>query len=172
MESELTKFIKQTLRDALEPKLRELNFFAPSLEKRFEGIPLSFDVYSYKKFGNKCFAIWELEISSPHHEVNVKKQRKVLNFKWQPTVFLFHVFSPDYYDSQRKACHHLAKKLEDEFPRRFVYTQLEISTDYEKFIRIKNSFESSKNYAKQYYGKDVINAMRKIARQSISVLKN
>jgi len=167
---ELTKFFQEQLRDKLEPELLKLGFFKPSIEKRFLGIAL--DVYSYRRKGNRRFAVWEAEIHSGHHGANITKLQKILKLKWEPTVFMFHIFSPAYYQCEKEKCSKSAKKLEKNYPRRFIYEQVDIRIPYERFENMVNYFESSKYAAKQYYGREIEKEVRRIVRQSISTLRS
>jgi len=167
---ELTKFFQKRLREELEPEVLKLGFFKPAAEKQFLGIAL--DVYSYRRRGNRRFAVWEIEIHSGHHEVNVDKLQKILKLNWEPTVFMFHIFSPIYYPNEKKRCSKLAEKLEKKYPRRFIYEQIDLRTPYERFENMVNYFESSKYAAKQYYRKEIGKEIRRITRLSILALKS
>ena len=167
---ELTKFLKSQLKEKLEPKLIDLGFFKPAIEKPFLGV--SFDVYSYRRWRNRRFAIWEIEVHSGHFRNNVTKLQKVLRFKWEPTVFLFHIFSPCYYPVEKGQCADLAMKLGKKYPRRFVYEQIELQIPYERFERMVEYFESNKYAAKQYYGHDLKREASRIAKHSLSVLSH
>lgn len=165
-EKELTKFLKRELREQLEPKLRKIGFIPPYEEKVL--IHKKFDVYAYNK-RKRRIAIWELEIKRQYSETNVDKIDKILNFKWKPTIFMFHIFSP-IRRSEKTYCLNEARKLKRKYPRKFLYTQLDIKIPRARFRRMLDAFQSNKYYAKQYYGPELKREIKRIVNKTFAKL--
>jgi len=145
-EYELTKFLKKELGEALKLKLEEVGFHFIKKEKRFRG--KKFDLYTYDKKSRR-FVIWELEIAQPSCELNVcKVENTILDFSWEPKVYMFHIFSPRR-KSAKKPCLEEVKKLKAKYPRRFVYMQLDIGVEKDKFKEMIRYFQSRKSGVEQ-----------------------
>jgi len=164
-EKKLTKFLKRELREQLEPELKKLGFIPPSEEKILPDV--KFDLWAKKRKKYGCFSIWEIEVHSGHHEYNVNKLDAILNYWWKPRVFMFHIFSPYYYDNEKEQCKELANELKRKYPRRFFYKQIDLSIDLERFERMLNAFQSNKYSAKKYYGSELKKEIRKIVRETV-----
>ena len=166
MSSRLTKFLQDYVIERVDQELcpLKLGFYAKE-EKPFKG--LKFDVYAYSK-KRGIMLIWEIEIGNcPDGCItNVRKVRRILNFKWLPYVHMFHIFSP-FCDDYEGPCKKVAKNLQKKNELRFSYKQFSIPISYDEFDEIYKAFEDSKKRAEQDYGRRLRVHMGKIVRNSI-----
>jgi hypothetical protein len=167
-EKELTKFLKKELHVQLDLKLKKLGFLPLSEEKILPGVKFDLWTKERKKYG--CFSIWEIEVHSGHHECNITKLDQILKYWWKPKIFMFHIFSPYYYENEKERCNELAEELRSGHPRKFVYKQINITIGYERFERIIDAFQSNKYSAKQHYGLELKKEVRSVVRETIAKL--
>lgn len=168
-EYELTKFLKEQFKEALELRLEDISFHFLKKEKRFRG--KKFDLYTYDKKSRR-FVVWELEIAQPLCEQNVIKiENTILDLSWPSKVYMFHIFSPRR-SGAKKLCLEEAKRLKTKYPRRFVYLQFDIEVKKDRFEDMVRHFQSKKfrRRAKRRYGKDLRKEIKRIVRQTISRL--
>jgi len=168
VEKELTRFLKSELREQLDLKLRKLGFIPISEEKILPGVKFDLWTKGRKKYGDFC--VWEIEVHSLHHECNVDKLEEILKYWWRPKVFMFHIFSPYYYENEKKRCNQLAEELRREHPRKFIYEQIDIDIDFERFERMIDAFQTNKYSAKQYYGPELEKEIRRIVKGTLTII--
>lgn len=171
----ITKFIHISLKQELSMQLPKVKFIEPIEEKSFYLRGLwkrpYFDLWS-KKYGKKTpFAIWEVEIKQSWARNNILKVERILNWHWKPKIAFFHVFSPALYRITKEGCKKEAKRLMKKYKSRFVYNQIEIKIPKVRFNKITENFENNIYYAKRYYGKELEKETKRIARESVNILK-
>jgi hypothetical protein len=54
--------------------------------------------------------------------------------------------------------------------RKFIYKQIDIGIDYERFERILNAFQSNKYSAKHHYGPELKKEIRRIVKETTAKL--
>jgi len=173
MKKEITRFLQEELSKMLKPKLLQLGFIPPELEKQYPGHiewpRLNFDVRSKERKWKGKFAVWELEIKCGGCKWNVIKCEEILDWGWKPKIFMFHIFSP-LTNNKKKNSEEEAEKLREKYGRKFVYYQFDINIPRERFERMVNAFEKNKYSAKQNYGQELRKELDKIVRESIAKL--
>ena len=171
----ITDFLQTELSNILKPRLLQVGYIPPILERRYPGhlewLNVFFDVLSMERRRKGNFAIWEIEISGGGCEWNVVKCKEILTWTWKPTLFMFHIFSP--LTSHRKTySKQKARELKNEYGRKLRYYQMDLDFSVDRFQRMVDAFDRSQYSAKQYYGKELKAELRQIVKKSLEKLSH